>query len=207
MKTFSIIFLNFLCFAISNAQYSEETNKMLGIEPKETEAKGAPYNAINSVFDTTTYYISYFGENQFGDKKHPEPNIKFLFNGLSILTTYPSSDPKSRFRVLGEIDKVTDNEHSYRRLQCVDNSGSFVAIAIGYEFASKVEMIVFVYNNTTYYFEVKSGSVPKSVIEIVHNPKLIDEFIKTLDLPGNDITRDFLSQFGPVDKVIKQICN
>jgi hypothetical protein len=89
----------------------------------------------------------------------------------------------------------------------VDNSGSFVAIAIGYEFASNVEIIVFVYGNTTYYYEVKRSSVPKSVIEIVHNPKLIDEFIKTLDLPGNDITRDFLSQFGSVDKVIKQICN
>ncbi|NLD49200.1 MAG: hypothetical protein GX660_18725 [Clostridiaceae bacterium] len=209
MKYFFIILFYFAFIPLSKAQYSEETNRMLGIAPREPEAKGAPYYSIKSVFDSTTYYTAYFSENQFGDKKHPEPNIKFLFNGLNILTTYPSNDPKSHFRVLGEIDKVTDNEHSYHRLQCVDNSGSYVAIAIGYEFSSNVEMIVFVYGNTTYYFEVKKSSVPKSVLNIINSPIQKDEFLKSLDLPGNsnDIARVFLSQFGTIERVVKQICD
>ncbi len=209
MKSLFIILFYFACFALSKAQYSEETNKMLGIEPREPEPKGAPYHSIKSVFDSIKYYIAYFGENQYGDKKHAEPNISFLFNKLLILTTYPSNDPKSRLRVIGEIDNVTDKKNIYRRLQCIDNSGNYVVLAVCYELKTKVDIIIIVYSNTTYYYEVNKNNIPKSAIDIINNPEIRANFLDSIDLPNNEneISKNFFSQFGPVEKVVKVLCN
>lgn len=182
---------------------------MLGIEPRESESKGAQYYPIKSVFDSTRYYISYFSENHFGEKKHPEPNIKFLFNKLLILTTYPSTDPKSKILILGEIDDIDDNEYSYRRLQCKDNAGNYVAVAICYEHSTQVESIILVYSNTTYYYEVNKTPIPPVVMEIIYNPESRTKFLNDIDMPniGYGVQNNFFNQFGVIEKVVKLIGN
>ena len=188
-------------------QYSDEVNKMLGIAPRQDEQQGATYSGIKNVYDSVTYFNSYFSEVYYREKAKPEPDISFLIYGLTIVTSYPSDDPKSCFKVLGEIDNTKDNEHTYRRLQCKDKSGSFVAVVIGHEFSTKVDIITVIYANTTYYFEVEHSVLPKSLLRLLSNTEYLNyNFNEDISISGEKLDAyNFLEQFGKPDDILRGI--
>ena len=174
----------------------------LGIEPLEEEQVFA-YKPIYSIFDSVTHFTSYFAENQYGEKQHAEPNVKFLFNKRTVAVSgCKSDDPKKMFRILGVIDFNSDKDHTWRRFQCEDKSGTKCVLSINLEFQTNVESIIIAYPNTTYYYEVVRTEIPAEPYFILDN--IADESIHNKF--GADYTNEevyeFLAQFGTPSVII-----
>jgi hypothetical protein len=142
-------------------------------------------------FNDSIIYESYFNKTVFGEKITHQREVTFGFNGNLMVTSM--KDQMSRYRSYGISEKGDDQDHQWKTYQCIDNSGSEVFVTLGYEKATKVQMILIDYDNMYMIFEVNSHKIPEVIYDILDNWS--DEEIYTQNSNDEDLD-SFLNTFS-----------
>jgi len=156
-----LLTLLFILSTLNVFAQNADVMKMMGVEPRVPEATGCKY--IPYKVDSTIYLVSYNAILSFNNRVTPQPLTNFTIHGDTIRTSLPKKDAKSTFRILGVIDQTSDTDGSYTRLQCVDNAGGMVAVALSFQLDTCIAII---YRNSTYLYTVKLGQIPQDSVYI-----------------------------------------
>ena len=185
-------------------QTQAELNKMMGIEDRTPEAVGAPYTAVESIFNGPMYFESKDRAMvTFNDVQTEVPNPDFLLmNRVIYLKGLKKSNPKSQLHVLGLIKSEEIEGYRVNVYQCKDNADALVAFSVLFNDDTTDVAMEIAYRNTSYHYQSIRAEIPAEPYFILDN--LEDESIH--DKFGADYTNEevyeFLAQFGTPDVII-----
>lgn len=163
----------------------------------------AQYDKLPHFSDSLTMYKSTFSEIDFNGKKSYIPEVTFTFSKDKVLTTL--KDQMKDFKTFEIVNYGNDENQIWQTYKCYDNSNSISYLSLCYDKEFNTQVIIINYGNLLMFFEVNEYPIPPKAYDIFDH---LEEYGYTTDgYKGDEYTneevREFLSQFGDPDLLIK----